>query len=270
MPLALELAAARFALLSPEQALKRLDHRFRFLVGEVAGRDHRHRNLIALLEWGYALLSPDEQRLLARLGVFVQGWSVEAIIDLAPAFGVSPEKAVELLAGLANKSLVSVDQSASPPRYRLLESVRDFALEKLSELGDERRARDSHLAYVLRMTEAAHADMLGGRMRERIALLSPEHGNINSASEYAAGPAGNPQAALRIAGLLTVYLKAHGEYALAKQLCDRALAVAPSTRSRERAQAELCRGIANFFSSRVATDQPFLAAVSIAREVGDE
>ncbi len=117
MPLALELAAPRFALLSPEQVLERLDHRFRFLVGEVAGRDHRHRNLIALLEWGFALLSPDEQRLLAWLGVFVQGWSVEAVIDLAPAFGVSPEEAVDLLTGLTSKSLASVDQSASPPRY---------------------------------------------------------------------------------------------------------------------------------------------------------
>jgi predicted ATPase/DNA-binding winged helix-turn-helix (wHTH) protein len=270
MPLALELAAARFALLSPEQVLERLDHRFRFLVGEVAGRDHRHRNLIALLEWGFALLSPDEQRLLAWLGVFVQGWTVEAVIDLAPAFGVSPEAAVDLLTGLASKSLVSVDQSASPPRYRLLESVREFALEQLKALGDEQRARDAHLAYVLRMTETAHADMLGERMRERIALLMPEHGNIDSASEYAVGPGGNPQAALRIAGLLTVYFKAHGESVFAIQLCDRALAAAPSMRSRERAQAEMCRGISIFNSTKVAADQPFLAAVTTARDVGDE
>ncbi len=113
-------------------------------------------------------------------------------------------------------------------------------------MGDEKRARDAHLAYVLRMAEAAHADMLGTRMRERIALLSPEHGNINSASEYAAGPGADPEAALRIAGLLTVYFKAHGESALAIRLCDRALAAAPSVRSRERAQAELCRGVATF------------------------
>ncbi len=270
MPLALELAAARFALLSPEQVLERLDHRFRFLVGEVAGRDHRHRNLVALLEWGFALLSPDEQRLLAWLGVFVQGWSVEAVIDLAPAFNVSPEEAVDLLTGLASKSLASVDQSASPPRYRLLESVREFALEQLKIFGDERRARDAHLAYVLRMAEAAHADMLGVRMRERIALLGPEHGNINNASEYAAGPGGNPQAALRIAGLLTLYFKAHGEIALAIRLCDRALAAAPSIRSRERAQAELCRGINTLFGSKAAADQYLLAAVNIGREVGDE
>ena len=95
MPLALELAAARFSLLSPEQVLDRLGQRFRFLVSDVAGRDHRHRNLVALLEWGYALLSPAEQRLLAWLGVFVQGWTVDAVIDLAPAFGTSPEIAVD-------------------------------------------------------------------------------------------------------------------------------------------------------------------------------
>jgi len=270
MPLALELAAARFTLLSPEQVLERLEHRFRFLVGDVAGRDHRHRNLIALLEWGFALLSPDEQRLLAWLGVFVQGWTVEAVIHLASAFGVSPEAAVDLLTGLASKSLASVDQSASPPRYRLLESVREFALEQLKILGDERRARDAHLAYVLCMTEMAHTDMLGVRMRERIAMLTPEHGNINSASEYAAGLGGNPRAALRIAGLLTLYFKAHGEIAFGLRLCERALAAAPSERSRERAQAEMCRGINLFAGSKVAADQPLLAAVTIAREVGDE
>jgi predicted ATPase/DNA-binding winged helix-turn-helix (wHTH) protein len=270
MPLALELAAARFALLSPQQVLEMLEHRFRFLVGEVAGRDHRHRNLIALLEWGFALLSSDEQRLLAWLGVFVQGWTVDAVIDLAPAFGVSAEEAVDLLTGLAGKSLASVDQSASPPRYRLLESVREFALEQLKILGDERRARDAHLAYVLRVTEDTHADLVGNQMRERIAMLGPEHGNINSASEYAAGPGGNPQAALRIAGQLALYFKAHGESALAIRLCDRALAAAPSMRGRDRAQAELCRGLAIFTSSKVAADEPLLTAVSIARELGDE
>jgi predicted ATPase/DNA-binding winged helix-turn-helix (wHTH) protein len=270
MPLALELAAARFGLLSPEQVLERLDHRFRFLVGEVAGRDHRHRNLIALLEWGFALLSPDEQRLLTWLGVFVQGWTVEAVIDLAPAFGVSAEAAVDLLTGLASKSLVSIDQSVSPPRYRLLESVREFSLEQLKTLGEEGRARDAHLAYVLRMTEAAHADLLGARMRERIALLGPEHGNISSASEHAAGPGANPQAALRIAGLLTLYFKAHGEAQFAIRLCNLALAIAPPARSRERAQVELCRGITTFFGSKMGADQHLLAAASIAREVGDE
>jgi predicted ATPase/DNA-binding winged helix-turn-helix (wHTH) protein len=270
MPLALELAAARFVLLSPQQVLERLDHRFRFLVGEVAGRDPRHRNLIALLEWGFALLAPDEQRLLAWLGVFVRGWTVEAVIDLAPAFGVSPEVGVDLLTGLANKSLTSVDQSTTPPRYRLLESVREFALEQLKLLGEEKPARDAHLTYVLHMTEATHEDMLGTRMQARIALLGPELGNINSASEYASDAGANPQAALKIAGFLALYFKAHGETVLAIRLCDRALATTPLIRSREQALTELCRGLAIFTSSKIAVDQPLLKAISIAREVGDE
>jgi non-specific serine/threonine protein kinase len=270
MPLALELAAARFALLSPDQVLERLDYRFRFLVSDAAGRDHRHKNLIALLEWGFTLLSPDEQRLLTWLSVFVQGWTVEAVIDLAPAFGTLPETAVDLLSGLANKSLTSVDQSVSPPRYRLLESVREFALEQLKVLGEERRARDAHLDYILRMCAAAHEDMLGTRMRERIALLVPEQGNIDSASEYAAGAGGNPQAALRIPGLLTMYFKSHGEAGLAIRLCERALSCAPSVHSRERALVQLCRGINILYGIKVAADRPLLEAVSVAREVGDE
>ena len=270
MPLALELAAARFALLSPDQVLERLDSRFKFLVSGAAGRDHRHRNLIALLEWGFALLSTDEQRLLAWLSVFVQGWTVEAVIDLAPAFGVLPETAVDLLTGLSNKSLTSVDQSVSPPRYRLLESVREFALEQLKLLGDDRRARDAHLDYILRMCEAARRDMLGTRMRERIAMLIPEHANIDSASEYAAGAGGNPQAALKIPGLLAIYFKAHGESGLAIRLCERGLFCAPSDRSPERALALLCRGMNIVYGNKVAADRPLLEAVSIAREVGDE
>jgi predicted ATPase/DNA-binding winged helix-turn-helix (wHTH) protein len=269
MPLALELAAARFSLLSPEQVLDRLDQRFRFLVSDVAGRDPRHRNLIALLEWGYALLSPAEQRLLAWLGVFVQGWTVEAVIDLARAFGTSPETAVDLLTGLANKSLASVDQSISPPRYRLLESVREFALEKLNALGDEKRARDAHLAYVVRLTAAAQEDMLGARMRRRIALLVREHGNIDAASEYAVGAGANPLGALQIAGQLTVYFKAHGDTWLGMRLCERALCAASPVPCRELALAYLCRGVSNVYSEKIAAEVPLLAAVRIARETDD-
>jgi len=101
-------------------------------------------------------------------------------------------------------------------------------------------------------------------------LLRPEHGNINAASEYAAGAGGNAQAALQIAGLLTLYFKAHGDHALALRLCDRALSISPSLRTRERAQAQSCRGVTAFYSSNSVTDVALLAAVSIAREVGDE
>ena len=270
MPLALELAAVRFALLSPEQVLDRLDQRFRFLVSDVAGRDQRHRNLIALLEWGYALLSPDEQRLLAWLSVFVQGWTVDAVIDLAPAFGAPAELAVDLLTGLTNKSLASVDHSVAPPRYRLLESVREFALDRLKDLGDERRAREAHLAHVLRMTAAAYDAMLGSRMRAQIALLMPEHGNIDAASEYACRPGGDAHAAVRIAGNLVIYFKAHGDALLVRRLCERALAHEPLPVSRELALTHLCLGVSNFFNEKNAQGKiPLLEAARLARQMND-
>jgi non-specific serine/threonine protein kinase len=270
MPLALEFAAARFALLSPEQVLERLNQRFRFLADSAAGRDQRHRNLVALLEWSFALLSPDEQRLLCWLGVFVQGWSVDAVIKLAPAFGAGEETAVDLLLGLVQKSLVSVDQSASPPRYRLLETVREFALEQLGLLGEDENARDAHLAYVLQLAESAHQGILDGKMLPWIAVLTQEHGNIEAASEYAIGAAKVPQSALRIAGLLTVYFKARGEGILARRLCERALAAAPPERTRERAGALMCMGISEVIGHKRHPDAWLREAIDIAQELGDE
>jgi non-specific serine/threonine protein kinase len=269
MPLALELAAARFALLSPAQVLERLDQRFRFLSSDIAGRDHRHRNLVALLEWSFGLLSPAEQRFLAWLGVFVQGWTADAAIDLAASLGSTPETVVDLLTGLVGKSLVVVDQSQSPPRYRLLESVREFALAQLLSFGDESLARDAHLAHVVHMAEAACKDMLGGRMRERIAWLMREHGNIAAACEHARGAANDGQAALRIVGLLTLYFKAHGAWTFGKRLCERAVAGASAVRTRERGLALMCLGVNLAMGARAGADAPLLEAVSISREVGD-
>jgi non-specific serine/threonine protein kinase len=270
MPLALELAAARFALLSPEQVLERLALRFRFLSSAAAGRDARHRNLEALLDWSFRLLSPDEQQLLAWLGVFVQGWTVDAVVALAEALGHDPESMVDLLTGLANKSLVAVNQGLSPPRYRLLESVREFALAQLLKSGEERRARQAHLAYVCHMSEMVHQDMVSGRMRERVALLLHEHGNIEGASEYALGAGNDPQSALQIAGSLMLYFKAHGSNALGLRLCDRALQGAPVARTRVRCLALMSRGVYGLMShSTVSAGAILLEAVSIAQEVGD-
>lgn len=270
MPLALELAAARFALLSPEQVLDRLDERFRFLTSNISGRDYRHRNLIALLEWSFGLLSLDEQRLLSWLAVFVQGWTVDAVIGLAASFGSTAEAIVGLLSGLADKSLVVVDQSQSPPRYRLLESVREFALDQLRISDQEAAARDTHLAHVIRMAETVHKDMLCGRMRECIALIMPEHGNISAACEHALGAAGNYQAALKIVGGLTLYFKAHGAWPFGRSLCEEALASAPPARTRERALALICLGVNRVMGEKTGADSPLLEAAVISLELGDD
>jgi hypothetical protein len=192
------------------------------------------------------------------------------VINLAPAFGCSEETAVDLLLGLVQKSLVSVDQVASPPRYRLLETVREFALEQLGLLGEEKKARDAHLAYVLQLAESAHQGILDGKMLVWIAVLTQEHGNIDAASEYATGAASVPRLALRIAGLLTVYFKAHGEGIFARRLCERALAAAPPDRTRERAIALMCMGISEVIGQKRNPDVWLREAIGIAQELGDE
>ena len=271
MPLALELAAARFAVLSAEQVLERLSLRFRFLSSEAAGRDARHRNLAALLEWSFGLLSSAEQQLLAWLGVFVQGWTVEAVIFLAQALGRDPESQVDLLTGLANKSLVTVNQALTPPRYRLLESVREFALVQLAHMNEEPRARQAHLGYIGRLAATVHQDMISGRMRERVASLIHEHDNIEAACDYALGGGGDPQAALQIVGSLILYFKAHGAYALGHRLSQRALEKAPRERTRVRCLAMTCYGVIGLTAhTGPAAGEALQEAASIAQEIGDQ
>lgn len=243
MPLALELAAARFALLSPEQVLDRLDQRFHFLRASVAGRDGRHQNLQLLLDWSFGLLSAEEQRLLRWSAVFVQTWTVEAAIELAAALGHSPEAAVDLLTGLVDKSLVAVVPGLMPPRYRLLETVREYALERLRAAGEESQARHGHVGLMVRMAEAAHADMIGGRMRERVDQLLHEHGNIGSAIDFALGEGANPVAALRIVGALTLYLKASGSYSVGYRWARRVVAATGAASAPQRGRALLCLGV---------------------------
>lgn len=271
MPLALELAAPRFALLSPEQVLQRLDHRFRFLRGDAAGRDPRHHNLLAMLDWGYSLLSKGEQRLLSWLSVFVQGWTMQAVVQLAAALGHDPEAVLELMGGLVNKSLVCVTPGLASARYHLLETVREYALERLHELGEETRARDAHLACVAQMCAQARRDIVNGHMRECIAALMHEHGNIAGAVEHAASNEGNRPAGLDIVGSLVIYIKAVGLLDVGQKWCHRALAGTEGLESAERARALLCQGIlaAHLRDSRESPAACLIEAARLARAHDD-
>ncbi len=271
MPLALELAATRFALLSPEQVLQRLDHRFRFLRGDTAGREARHRNLLAMLDWSYSLLSSEEQRLLSWLSVFLQGWTMEAAVHLAGSLGHDAERVLELLGGLVSKSLVSVTPGFGAPRYRLLESVREYALERLRAADEEMHARDAHLAYVAHMCAQAHRDMVGGRMRERVAALPYEHGNITGAVEHAARSEANRPRALAIVGALTLYIKARGPLDVGQKWCRLALAGTDLVESAEKARALLCQGItaAHLRDGSESPEACLLQAARLARSHHD-
>lgn len=271
MPLALELAATRFALLSPEQVLQRLDHRFRFLTGDTAGRDRRHRNLLAMLEWGYSLLSGEEQQLLSWLSVFPQGWTIEAAAHLAGSLGHDDERVLELLGGLVGKSLVSITPGFGAPRYHLLETVREYALERLRASGEEVRARDAHLSHVAHLCAQAHRDMVGGRMRECVATLADEHESISGALEHAACSEANRPIGLAIVGSLTLYIKARGPLDVGQKWCRIALTGTETLECAEKARALLCQGItaAHRRDGRESPEACLLEAVRLARSHED-
>lgn len=268
MPLALELAAARFALLSADQVVRRLTDRFRFLSSNAAGRDPRHRNLVVLLDWSVSLLSAEEQRLLSWLSVFVRGWTVEAAIALAPALRSDPEAIVELLAGLVEKSLVSMDASYDPPRYRLLETVRDYAGERLRASNEQVQADDAHLSCLVQMSRLAHDDMVGGHMRHRVAQLMPDEGNIARALDYALEKKGGREsAALAILGLLTLYVKARGVYYIAQRWGRDLLEQCEAQPTLERARALLCQGVVTVHmgTHTNSAEASLLEAIRLAR-----
>lgn len=269
MPLALELAAARFVLLSPDQVLVRLTERFRFLESAVEGHDPRHASLLALLEWSYALLSRAEQKLIAWLAVFVKGWTMEAALDIGARLDHDAAETVNLLGELANKSLVTVDRAETPVRYRLLESIGEFALARLREAGEERDARNAHLEYVRRLCEALGRDVTVGRMREGIGVLSREAGNITSALKHARSAPRGFEAAQAIISPLVPYLKSTaGSLAVRQQWCDLAFEQAESKATAVTARALLFKGVL-LTHTRGPAAETLRAAVELGKAQGD-
>ena len=147
IPLAIELAAARVKLFTPEQIAERLDDRFKLLTGGSRTALPRQQTLRALIDWSYQSLNETEQRALRRLAVFSGGWTFEAAEAV-----VGESEALDGLLGLVNKSLVNVEERDGESRYRFLETIRQYAMEKLLESGEATETRNRHLDFFLQST----------------------------------------------------------------------------------------------------------------------
>jgi predicted ATPase/class 3 adenylate cyclase len=145
--LAIELAAARVKMLSPQQLRDRLDERFRVLTGGGRDRLPRQQTLRALIDWSYDLLDEREQMLFRRLGIFVNGFMLEAAVAVGGGDDLDEFEVFDLVASLAEKSLVMAETQGSAIRYSLLESTRAYAAEKLAEAGERDRIAGRHLRY---------------------------------------------------------------------------------------------------------------------------
>ena len=198
IPLAIELAAARVKMFTPQQIAERLGDRFKLLTGGSRTALPRQQTLRALIDWSYLTLNETEQKVLRALAVFSGGWTFEA------AESVTGEmEAMDGLSGLVNKSLVNVEEKEGESRYRYLETIRQYAMEKLLESGEAVHARDRQLAYF--MDYARHAQEKFGTLQRALWVnrLEAEHDNIRSALGW--GLENNPEAALQMVSSLATF-----------------------------------------------------------------
>jgi predicted ATPase/DNA-binding SARP family transcriptional activator len=205
LPLSIELAAARMTLFSPQALLERLDERLQLLTEGFRDQPERQQTLKSTLEWSYELLTPDEQRLFCRLAVFAGGWTMDAA-DAVCGRGLD---VVASLSSLVDKSLLQVNGTEVEPRPMMLETIREYANERLEEWGEVEEVRRRHADYFLALAEEA-APQLPLSSPELLDRLEREHDNLRAAFDWFEA-AGETQLALRLAGALWRfwYLRAH-------------------------------------------------------------
>jgi predicted ATPase/class 3 adenylate cyclase/DNA-binding CsgD family transcriptional regulator len=185
IPLAIELAAAKIRVLSVEQIAKRLDDRFRLLKGGSRTTLERHQTLRAAIDWSYNLLSDAEQVLFQRLSVFVGGWTLEAAESVCEGGSVKSEDILNLMEQLINKSLVVKEEVENESRYHMLETIRQYANEKLVEAGESEALRDNHLDYFVKLAEQAEPELYRSNQVFWLNKLDDELDNLRLALDRA-------------------------------------------------------------------------------------
>lgn len=183
IPLAIELAAARVKQMSVSEIAARLDSRFELLVGTRTASP-RQQTLRALIDWSYDLLHEHEKVLFRRLSVFAGGWTIESAEEICADEALPRAKILDTLLRLVDKSLV-VRIESDETRYTMLETVREYAREKLAQAGAETDTRKNHLAYFVQVTEDAAARMWGRETLPTLEHLEREHDNLRAALRFA-------------------------------------------------------------------------------------
>ncbi len=198
IPLAIELAAARLRTMTLDQLAHRLDDRFRLLTGGSRTAIAQHRTLRAVVDWSWELLTDAERTVLSRLAVFAGGATLEAAEQVcADGAVVEQWQVLELLTALTEKSLLQVTADASP-RYRMLETIKQYAATRLVEAGEEESARTAHRSYFTDLAAAAEPNLRRATQLEWLTVLEADHDNIATAMRGAITAADAP-AAMRLA-----------------------------------------------------------------------
>lgn len=185
IPLAIELAAARVKILSIPNLAKHLDDRFKFLTGGSRTAQPRQKTLSALIDWSYDLLTAQEQTLFNRVGIFAGGFTLDAVTTVCAGESLEEIDILDLLSSLTDKSLVVADTAGDQERYRLLESTRAYALEKLSAAGDRERLARRHAEQFRDHVQKADLSYGAGSAAAWFARVEPELDNYRAVLEWA-------------------------------------------------------------------------------------
>ena len=265
MPLALELAAARVKTMAAEEIAARLDDRFRLLTTGSRTAPTRQQTLRAAMDWSYALLSAQEQTVLDRLSVFAGGWTLEA----AEAICADVPDVLDWLSHLVDKSLVIVEMRNGATRYRMLETIRQYARKKLIESGERESVQNRHLEYFMELAEEAEPKLIGAEQMTWYIRLDSELDNLRTALDWSSSE-DRVEKGLRLGGALDRFWLTRGYWNEAYQRLNGLLKVkGADKRNLARGKALGVAGVfANMAGAAEISRRLYEESISILRELG--
>ncbi len=287
IPLAIELAAARVKVLKTTEIAARLADRFSLLTGGSRTALPRHQTLRGAIDWSYELLSEPERVLLRRLSIFAGGWTLAAVEALTTDEageirdeGVDfilhlkrgePSFILDLLSNLVDKSLVVVDKQGDETRYRMLETIREYAREKLVGSGEAQEIAARHLGLVLQLAEQAEPQLFGPEQGWWFQRLELEHDNLRAALSWSEQAPGDRERGLRLAGALSRFWFSRGYLHEGRRWLETALEQNKHAQPAMRAKALNGLGLLVFAQGNYQAAQVVLAeGVELYKQVGDK
>lgn len=234
LPLAIELAAARVKLLPPHALLPRLTNRLQILSATRLDHHPRHHTLRATIDWSYNLLEAAEQRLFARLAVFAGGWTLDAAEAICggneaeagqgPQVDGTGTTVLDGIQSLLDKSMVRlIAGDGDQPRFVMLETLREYAVEQLVQSDDVDALRSRHARFFLALAEAAEREQHGAGGRHWMKLLLAEQNNLRAVLDFALSTAGEAEVGLRLATALWEFWMIYEDYGAARRRLEQAL-----------------------------------------------
>ena len=276
LPLAIELAAARIKLLAPQAMLRRLEDPLKFLTGGARDLSVRQQTLRGAIAWSYDLLDENEKRLFRRLAVFVGGFPLEAAAAVCDTNGDLQLDVFEGIAALVDESLLRQESAHDgEPRFFMLETIREYALERLTESGEKEVSQQHHLEFFLAFAERGEIELRGAQQLKWLDRLEIEHDNLRAALDWSTQTEAAQALGLRLGGALSRFWRIRGHFTEGRERLTQLLgSPGASARAAARATALCEAGSLLAYLNQVEPQRFSLRcldeSVAIWRELGDK